>query len=139
MISNKRLDVHPLFFAFLELLDEAIGDDDVFVLESIAEAQKNKENKIQVTMVISLRDGMASMARIIKVIEVNNGDIVHMETRESHHPESRLDALLKIEILHSNLLHFIKTLRRCNTLSSVNLLSSKSINIKCKSMDLGCS
>ncbi len=63
---------------------------------------------------------------------MNNGDVVHLETRENHHGGAKLDALVKIDIKHTNLLHFIKTLKRCGSLASVNLLSSKIINLKCQ-------
>ena len=43
-----------------------------------------------------------------------------------------MDALLRIDIRHAALLHFLKTLKRCNTLAAVNLVSSKTVNIKCK-------
>ena len=33
---------------------------------------------------------------------------------------------------HSALLHFLKTLKRCNTLAAVNLVSSKTVNVKCE-------
>ena len=55
-----------------------------------------------------------------------------METRVSKIVPSQLDTLLTIDIRHSGLLHFVKTLRRCSSLSSVNLLSSKLVNVKCE-------
>ena len=60
-------------FVSAELADDELGDDDVFVLESIAEAKKNDDDKLRVTMVLSLKDAMASLARILKVIEVRSG------------------------------------------------------------------
>ena len=53
-----------------ELADDELGDDDVFVLESIAEAKKTDDDKLRVTLVLSLKDAMTSLARILKVIEV---------------------------------------------------------------------
>ena len=52
------------------MADEELGDDDVFVLESIAEAKKNEEDRLRVTLVISLKDTMTSLTRILKIIEV---------------------------------------------------------------------
>ncbi len=47
-----------------------MGDDDVFVLESIANAQKSDEERLRVTLVLSLRDTMESLTRILKTVEV---------------------------------------------------------------------
>lgn len=48
-----------------------LGDDDVFILESIAEAKKNDEENLRVTLILSLKDNLLSISRIIKIIEVN--------------------------------------------------------------------
>ena len=53
-----------------ELADEDLGEDDVFVLESIAEAQKNEEDKLRVTLILTLKDSMTALAKVIKIIEV---------------------------------------------------------------------
>lgn len=148
------------------MADEELGDDDVFVLESIAEAKKNEEDRLRVTLVISLKDTMTSLTRILKIIEVkstkqigvrnrlvnpimfqqiSNGDIVHIETRETRQGSNnktdnsesnnsngiKVDTLLRIDIKHGNLLLFLKSLKRCSSLNSVQLLSSKAINMKC--------
>ena len=42
----------------------------MFVLESIAEAQKNEEDKLRVTLILTLKDSMTSLAKVIKIIEV---------------------------------------------------------------------
>ena len=54
----------------LDLFDEVLGDDDVFILESIAEAKKNNEENLRVTLIITLKDNLLSISRIIKIIEV---------------------------------------------------------------------
>jgi len=54
----------------IEFTDEELGDDDVFVLESIANAQESKDDKLQVTIVFTLKDTMMSLARIIRLVEV---------------------------------------------------------------------
>ena len=67
-----------------------------------------------------------------------------METRETSFRETqiseenstlvakKLDVLLKVDIKHSALIHFLKTLRRSSFLNDVQLVSSKSIGLKCK-------
>ena len=55
---------------FSDLADEVLGDDDVFILESIAEAKKNDEETLRVTLILTLKDNLLSISRIIKIIEV---------------------------------------------------------------------
>lgn len=50
--------------------DETL-EDDVFVLESIAEAKKNDEERLRVTMVVSLKETVASIAKIFRIVEVD--------------------------------------------------------------------
>ena len=52
------------------MADDVLGDDDVFILESIAEAKKNDEETLRVTLILSLKDNLLSISRIIKIIEV---------------------------------------------------------------------
>ncbi len=67
------------FYNVLELFDEELGDDDVFVLESIAEATQRKDDKLRVTLVFTLKDTMTSLAKIIKIIEVTLHVFVSIE------------------------------------------------------------
>jgi hypothetical protein len=53
------------------VFDDELGDDDVFVLESIAEASQRKDDKLRVTLVFTLKDTMVSLAKIIKIIEAS--------------------------------------------------------------------
>ena len=49
--------------------DETL-EENVFVLESIAEAKKNDEERLRVTMVVSLRETVSSIANIFRIVEV---------------------------------------------------------------------
>ena len=51
--------------------DETL-EDDVFVLESIAEAKKNDEERLRVTIVASLKETVASIAKIFRIVEVDH-------------------------------------------------------------------
>jgi len=51
--------------------DETL-EDDVFVLESIAEAKKNDEERLRVTIVVSLKETVASIAKIFRIVEVDH-------------------------------------------------------------------
>ncbi len=45
--------------------------------------------------------------------------------------DCRVDVLLKVDIKHAGLVHFLKSLKRSSFLTAVHLLSSRSINMKC--------
>ena len=55
---------------WIELADEDLGEDDVFVLESIAEAKKNDEDKLRVTLVLTMKECMVSLGKMMRIIEV---------------------------------------------------------------------
>ena len=61
-----------LFFKIYisELADEDLGEDDVFVLESIAEAKKNDEDKLRVSLILTMKESMAALGKVVKIIEV---------------------------------------------------------------------
>ena len=80
----------------------------------------------------------------------HNGDIAYIETRESiqngyktnnatvnnNNNKAQVEAIFSIDIKHTNLIHFIKALRRSSSLSAVKLTSCKSLNVNnCKSCD----
>ena len=52
------------------MADEELGEDDVFVLESIAEATKNEEDKLRVTIILTMKDSMVALGKVVKIIEV---------------------------------------------------------------------
>ena len=62
--------VTTLALILIELADEELGEDDVFVLESIAEAKKNEEDKLRVTIILTMKDSMVALAKVVKIIEV---------------------------------------------------------------------
>ncbi len=45
-------------------------EDDVFVLESIAEAKKNNEEKLRVALLLSFKEAVSALPRICKIVEV---------------------------------------------------------------------
>ena len=71
LIILKKKIIKQLFFSS-ELADEDLGEDDVFVLESIAEAQKNEDDKLRVTLILSLKESLPALAKVIKIIEVRD-------------------------------------------------------------------
>ena len=84
-------------------------------------------------LVVKLREGIGSLARILKTIEVNKGAIVHLESRPSKANGVQFDVLVKVDMSRQNLLMLIKTLRQSSSLGGITLLADNSINIKSES------
>ena len=59
-----------------ELADEDLGEDDVFVLESIAEAKKNDEDKLRVSLILTMKESMAALGKVVKIIEVRRSNLI---------------------------------------------------------------
>ena len=59
-----------------ELADEDLGEDDVFVLESIAEAKKNDEDKLRVSLILTMKESMAALGKVVKIIEVRQNNLI---------------------------------------------------------------
>ena len=59
-----------------ELADEDLGEDDVFVLESIAEAKKNDEDKLRVSLILTMKESMAALGKVVKIIEVRLSNLI---------------------------------------------------------------
>ncbi len=76
-------------------------------------------------------DGAAKRSLSSIPYQVNNGDITHLETRESQFPEASTDALLKVDIQHVSLIGFLRTVKRCEAVYALKLISSKTVNPKC--------
>ena len=70
-VSNKMKS----FSVISELADEDLGEDDVFIIETIAGARKNgksDDDKLRVTMILTLlKDSMAALNKVLKIVEVN--------------------------------------------------------------------
>merc|ERR1711963_21765 len=129
--ENKKNWIQMVRQQTEELADEDLGEDDVFVLESIAEAKKNDEDKLRVTLILTIKESMLALGKVVKIIEMNNGSIVHLETRESslilgggnninngslnqgsqNCNSGKMDVLLRVDIKPPALVHFLKTLR----------------------------
>ncbi len=50
-----------------------MGDDDVFMLESIADVKRSTDDRLRVTLVLSLRETMESLDKILKMVQVSGG------------------------------------------------------------------
>lgn len=77
-----------------------------------------------------MKEGMASLARILKTIEVFKGTVVHLETRASKMEGIQFDVLVKVEMSRRDLLNLMRNLRQSSFLGGVSLLTENNVSVK---------
>lgn len=110
--------------------DSGLTEEEVILSNAANESKEAAEAVQRAALVVKLREGIGSLARILKTIEVNKGTIVHLESRPSKVPGVQFDVLVKVDMSRQNLLLLIKTLRQSASLGGVSLLADNSINVK---------
>ncbi len=75
--------------------------------------------------------------QLIHFFKGHRGKIAHLETKETPDEKNNIfktDGLLKVNIQYPLLINFLRSLDRSNALEDIQLISSKAINIKCKTL-----
>lgn len=94
------------------------------ILQNAAAESPEAEQAVQqAALLLRMRDGMGSLARILKTIDNYNGCVEHLETRPSQLEGVQFDALVKVSMSRINLLQLIRTLRQSTTFAGVNIVS----------------
>lgn len=110
--------------------DSGLTEEEV-LLEKAASQDKDAEMAIQrATLVLRLREGINSLARVLKVIENGKGNVVHLESRPSKEQGVQFDILAKVDMTRKDLLALMKILRQSSTLASITILAEDNINVK---------
>ncbi|XP_008182999.1 tyrosine 3-monooxygenase [Acyrthosiphon pisum] len=110
--------------------DAGLTEEEV-LLEKAASQDKDAEMAVQrATLVLRLREGINSLARVLKVIENGKGNVVHLESRPSKEQGVQFDILAKVDMTRKDLLALMKTLRQSSTLASITILAEDNINVK---------
>uniref|UniRef100_A0A8D8W9R1 Tyrosine 3-monooxygenase n=2 Tax=Cacopsylla melanoneura TaxID=428564 RepID=A0A8D8W9R1_9HEMI len=110
--------------------DQGLTEEEV-ILERAASESKEAENVVQTAaLVLRMREGMGSLARILKTIEVFKGTVVHLETRASKMEGIQFDVLVKVDMSRRDLLSLIRTLRQSSSLGGINLLTENNVSVK---------
>lgn len=110
-----------------ESTDVGLTEEEVVLGNAVSE---NPEAQQRAALVLRLRDGMSSLARVLKSVEKYQGTVCHLETRPNQADGNQLDVLVKIVMSRQNLLQFIKNLRQSSSLTSVSLLGDDNISAK---------
>jgi tyrosine 3-monooxygenase len=111
--------------------DAGLTEEEV-ILANAASESKEAENAVQrAALVLKLREGMGSLARILKSVENFKGTVVHLESRPSKQSNTQFDVLVKVDMTRQSLLLLIKSLRQSSALAGVTLLEdNNNISVK---------
>ncbi|CAH1389124.1 unnamed protein product [Nezara viridula] len=110
--------------------DAGLTEEEVILSNAANESKEAADSAQRAALVVKLREGIGSLARILKTVEVNKGTIVHLESRPSKVSGVQFDVLIKVDMSRQNLLLLIKTLRQSSSLGGITLLADNSIDIK---------
>ena len=98
--------------------------------KTISESPEAETTIQKAALVVRMRDGISSLARILKTVENFKGTVTHVESRQSRKEGSQFDVLVKVDMTRQSLLQLIRNLRQSASLAGVTLLADNSVSIK---------
>ncbi|XP_076298472.1 tyrosine hydroxylase ple isoform X1 [Lasioglossum baleicum] len=110
--------------------DAGLTEEEVVLMKTIAESPDSEHTVQKAAFVLRLREGIGSLARILKTIENFKGTVTHVESRPSKREGLQFDVLVKVDMTKQCLLQLIRNLRQSSALDGVNLLADNSVSIK---------
>ena len=110
--------------------DAGLTEDEVVLAKTIAESPESEHTVQKAALVLRLREGIGSLARILKTIENFKGTVTHVESRPSQMEKIQFDVLVKVDMTRPSLLQLIRNLRQSSALDGVTLLTDNSVSIK---------
>lgn len=116
---TARNFVEPL----CDVADYTLTEEEVILQNSASESPEAEQALQQAALLLRLRDGMGSLARILKTIDNYKGCVQHLETRPSNANDIQFDALIKVSMSRGNLLQLIRSLRQSTAFAGVDLIS----------------
>ncbi|XP_048525625.1 tyrosine 3-monooxygenase isoform X2 [Dendroctonus ponderosae] len=116
--------------ARLRANDTGLTEEEIVLANAITEDPESEKIIQRAALILHLKDGMSSLARVLKSVEKNQGVVVHLETRPSQGESARLDTLLKVDMTRINMLLLLKNLRQSQTLQHATLIGEDNISAK---------
>ncbi|XP_032527183.2 tyrosine 3-monooxygenase [Danaus plexippus] len=108
--------------------DYTLTEEEVILQNAASESPEAEQVIQKAALLLRMRDGMGSLARILKTIDNYKGCVEHLETRPSQISGVQFDALVKVSMTRINLLQLIRALRQSTSFAGVNLLSDNISN-----------
>ncbi|XP_071439830.1 tyrosine 3-monooxygenase [Hetaerina americana] len=104
--------------------DEGMTEEEAFLAKVIQEGNEAEGDLMQwAALVLRMRDGINSLARILKTIENLKGTATHVESRPSKSEGVQFDVLVRVQMPRSCLLNLLRSLRQSSSLAGVSLLA----------------
>ncbi|KOX71846.1 Tyrosine 3-monooxygenase, partial [Melipona quadrifasciata] len=110
--------------------DAGLTEEEVVLAKTIAECPESEYTVQKAALVLRLREGISSLARILKTIENFKGTVTHVESRPSKRDGVQFEVLVKVDMTRQSLLQLIRNLRQSSALDGVTLLADNSVSIK---------
>ncbi|XP_017887769.1 tyrosine 3-monooxygenase isoform X2 [Ceratina calcarata] len=110
--------------------DAGLTEEEVVLAKTIAESPESEYSVQKAALVLRMREGIGSLARILKTIENFKGTVTHVESRASKKEGIKFDVLVKVDMTKQSLLQLIRNLRQSVALDGVTLLADNSVSIK---------
>uniref|UniRef100_A0A1B6CUP6 Tyrosine 3-monooxygenase n=1 Tax=Clastoptera arizonana TaxID=38151 RepID=A0A1B6CUP6_9HEMI len=110
--------------------DSGLTEEEVILQNAASESTEAEQAIQRAALVLRMREGMGSLARILKAVENFKGTVAHLESRPSKEPGMQFDILIKVDMTRQSLLLLIRSLRQSATLGGVTLLADNSMSIK---------
>ncbi|KAK9308707.1 hypothetical protein QLX08_001427 [Tetragonisca angustula] len=110
--------------------DVGLTEEEVVLAKTIAECPESEYTVQKAALVLRLREGISSLARILKTIENFKGTVTHVESRPSKREGVQFEVLVKVDMSRQSLLQLIRNLRQSAALDGVTLLADNSVSIK---------
>ncbi|KAL0279848.1 UNVERIFIED_CONTAM: hypothetical protein PYX00_001321 [Menopon gallinae] len=115
---------------FESIKDAELTEEEMFILNASGDSKVDDKTIHRSTLVLRLKDGIGSLARILKTIENFKGTVVHVESRPSKQDGIQYDMLIKVDLTRQALLLLIRALRQSSALGGVSLLTDNNISVK---------
>ncbi|RZF46215.1 hypothetical protein LSTR_LSTR013848 [Laodelphax striatellus] len=106
--------------------DAGLTEEEVILANAASESKEAEQAVQRASLVLRMREGMGSLARILKTIENFKGTVAHLETRPSKAEGMNFDILVRVDMSRQNLLLLIRSLRQSASLGEVTLLAENS-------------
>ncbi|XP_050300700.1 tyrosine 3-monooxygenase isoform X2 [Anthonomus grandis grandis] len=110
--------------------DTGLTEEEVVLSNAISEDPESEKMNQRAALILHLKEGMNSLARVLKSIEKYQGVVVHLETRPTQNQGTQLDALVKVDMSRINMLQLLKNLRQSQTLEHCTLIGEDNISAK---------
>ncbi|XP_039763650.1 tyrosine 3-monooxygenase [Pararge aegeria] len=108
--------------------DYTLTEEEVILQNAASESPEAEQAIQKAALLLRMREGMGTLARILKTIDNYKGCVEHLETRPSQETGIQFDALVKVSMTRINLLQLIRSLRQSTSFAGVNLLSDNISN-----------